>query len=188
MTVFARIAPNRVTQRLSFLIVDPHAVEGLALMTALRKRGMSADMSTSVAHGLEVAHRNQHSVVVVKSADAFTVAELALLAGLSSTRSCFVLADRESDMATAVRRGYLDAKLVPATIELTDLLSAVRWALQSTARRRATSATPERAQVSESTETEACSVTPLRVTHCVMRPVRRKTRRYIPAVSYKYDR
>lgn len=196
MTVLARIAPHRVSQRLSFLVVDPFAVEGLAMVRALRERGVTAEVSTSVSHGITLAHRNKHSVVIVKDADVFSTAEVALFARLASTRMCFVLTDRESALALDVRKGELEAKVVPPNVEIADLLGAVRWALKtahpsSTAKAEPVSATAANGPVAgefrmDSTPVrQTRSAGPLRVTHCVMRPVQRKTQRFIPAVSYK---
>lgn len=199
MTVLARIAPHRVSQRMSFLIVDPFAVEGLAMVRSFRDMGVTAEVSTSVSHGITLAHRNQHSVVIIKDADSFSPAEVALFARLTSTRTCFVLADRESAMARAVRDGQLDAKVVPPNLDIVDLLGAVRWALQtaqpsSAAKPDPVYATAANGPVAGEFEVEAApvprtkSAEELRITHCIMRPVRRKTRKFIPAVSYKYGR
>ncbi len=174
MTVLGRMAPHRLSQRLSFLIVDPHAVDGLAMVRAFKERGIAAEVSTSVAHGISTAHRNQHNVVIIRDADVFTPAEVSLFSRLASTRTCVVQTERDSPLADAVRRGVIDAKIVPRSIDLVDLLGAVRWALQSTAVK------PKAAKV-----TEAANEQP---EVQAVAPVRRTTKRFIPAVSYKYDR
>ncbi len=197
MTVLARIAPHRVSQRLSFLVVDPFAVEGLAMVRALRERDVVAEVSTSVSHGITLAHRSEHSIVVIKHADSFSAAEVALFARLASTRMCFVLTDRESAIAMAVRKGELEAKIVPPNVDIADLLGAVRWALQtarpsSRAKAGPVSVTAANGPVAGEFRMDPTPVRqtrsdqPLRVTLCVMRPVQRKTLRFIPAVSYKH--
>lgn len=197
MTVLARIAPHRVSQRLSFLVVDPFAVEGLAMVRALRAKGVAAEVSTSVSHGITLAHRNKHSIVIIKDADSFSAAEVALFSRLASTRMCFVMTDRESAMALAVRKGMLEAKVVPPNVEIADLFGAVRWALQtahpsSKAKAEPVYATAANGPAAGEFEIDATpvrqtrSAASLRITHCVMRPVPRKTRRFIPAISYKH--
>jgi hypothetical protein len=199
MTVLARIAPNRVSQRMSFLIVDPFAVGGLAMVRSFRELGVAAEVSTSVSHGIALAHRNKHSVVIIRDADSFSTAEVGLFSKLASTRTCFVLASRESAMAKAVRDGQVQAKVVPPNLDTVDLLGAVRWALRTAKPSAKKKAPPVHAtaasgpvagefDIDVKADPRSPGAEQVRITHCVMRPVRRRTQRFIPAVSYKYRR